>query len=212
MQNQGHVIETVFDIGANRGMWTKKMLGLLPDAKFCMFEANKNLSMPNLLNKSEHKWYNVVLSKPGIDLVDFYFLNQAGTGDSYYKENTTHYRNVLPDTMYATTLDSIVSDDSLRIPQLLKLDTQGSELDVLEGALGILEYVDIILTEIPVLSYNKDAPSFCDYIDYMHSIGFVPVGVEQHHFSDNFLIQMDLVFLRSDVKEKYYGNNGRFIP
>ena len=201
--SHGYQINSVFDIGAHKGTWTTQYEKLLPNAQFSLFEANPNLLRPPKLAK-KHKWFNVVLSDPETKEVEFYSIR--GTGDSYYKEQTHAYNNCTPQKLQTTTLDQLARDHSLIYPQLIKLDTQGSELDILRGAESIINHVDIIVTEAAVLSYNRGSPSFDDYIKYFTALDFIPIGVEEIHLSDNTIVQFDIVFLKNDVKIKYYGD------
>ena len=199
----GYNITSVFDVGANKGKWTAQYSRQLPAASFCMFEANPKQKQPSL--GAKHQWFNSVLSSP--DKLEVAFYSVSGTGDSYYKEQTKAYNNVTPVFLPTTTLDKIVKDNSLSHPQLMKMDTQGSELDILQGATTIIGEVDIMVIETAILPYNSGAPRFDDYIDTLSSLEFVPVGIDEIHTSNNLLIQLDVVFLKKHIKDKYYGDS-----
>ena len=200
---EGYKINHVFDIGANKGKWTALCSRARVRATVCMFEGNPNQSPPRLA--PNHKWFNSVLSSPETSEVDFYAV--SGTGDSYYKEQTKAYNNCIPLKLQTTTLDKLVEDNSLPFPQLMKMDTQGSELDILRGAASIIKSVGVVVIETAILPYNKGAPRFDDYINALSELEFVPVGIEEIHISNNLLIQLDIVFLKQDIKDKYYGDN-----
>lgn len=194
MGQAGHKINSVFDVGANKGKWTEDWLTVCPSATFTLFEANPNHPRPTRLH-TKHNWINVVLSKPGIDSVEFYSINN--TGDSYYKENTSYYKQSSKLNLKADTLDNVVKRFNLIPPQLLKLDTQGSEVDILLGAEQTLKTVDIVVCEMPIIEYNIGAPVFSDYLAAFKSLDFIPVCVDQEHFSRGSLLQIDMVFLKS---------------
>ena len=202
LTSNGYNISSAFDIGANKGTWTLQYEKLIPRATFHLFEANPTHSRPARL-AGRHNWFNAVLSSPQTKEVEFYGI--AGTGDSYYKEDTQAYQSCTPITLPTTTLSAIVKEHSLPLPQLIKLDTQGSELDILKGAEDVIEHVDILMTEMAVLPYNKGAPTFDQYMATLTHLGFVPVGVERVHQADNIVIQLDMVFLKTNIKTKYYG-------
>jgi len=213
LTTNGYAITHVFDVGANKGRWTEAYEPALSAAHFSLFEANPKHTRPDRL-AARHGWFNVVLSAPDINEVDFYSISgckasRDGTGDSYYKEDTQVYNDCSPIKLTTSTLDDVAKRHSLQSPQLIKLDTQGSELDILRGAADILERTDIIVTEAAILPYNKGAPSFSDYINFMDGLDFVPVGLDEVHFADDMLLQADVVFLRKRVKSKYYGDNKR---
>ncbi|MGV7234723.1 MAG: FkbM family methyltransferase [Nitrosomonadaceae bacterium] len=212
LTSEGYSIDQVFDVGANKGRWTAKYSQEIPGAHFVLFEANPNHKRPTNLAK-HHLWFNAVLSSPDTKEVDFYSNASSscpGTGDSYYKESTYHYNNCTPLSLPTTTLDALVETHTLNPPHLMKLDTQGSELDILNGAKNTLEHVDIIVTETPILPYNKGAPTFNDYVMLLNDHGFVPVGVDDTIFANGLLTHLDLVFLKKDIKLKYYKDNDLF--
>ena len=197
-------IKTVFDIGANNGTWTKKYEKLLPNSTFYMFEANPTKKKPNNVNP-KHIWQTAVLSDT-IKTIDFYAIN--GTGDSYYKEMTTSYEGCTPIKLNTTTLDSF----SFPLPEIIKIDTQGAEIDIINGAKEIFKQCKILQIEMPILSYNKASPSFDVYINTLRNLGLFPIGLNELHFIEGILIQIDLVFVNETVRnllfckiQKYQG-------
>lgn len=203
-ETNNHSIDTVFDVGAHTGKWTEEYVEILPRATFYLFEANPKRTRPLSLSEN-HKWYNVVLSSPAISAVEFYADGgRHGTGDSYYKETTISYDNVQPITLETDTIDNIVKENNIPVPQLMKIDTQGSEIDVLKGAAKTLNGVDLLMIETPVLAYNAGSPSFDDYIEHTMEYGFVPIGVNEVHLNDGILMQLDIVFIRKELRARYY--------
>jgi len=63
-------------------------------------------------------------------------------------------------------LDELIDKHNLPIPDFIKLDTQGSELDILKGATKIVGKTPLIFTEMPIIEYNKGAPKFSEYMDF----------------------------------------------
>ena len=77
---------------------------------------------------------------------------------------------------------------------LIKVDTQGSELDVIEGGKEICKKAKAMLLEVSFNEYNKDAPLSEEVINYMKDFKFKPaavLGIEMNHGSH----QQDILFL-----------------
>jgi FkbM family methyltransferase len=201
MSNSGYKLKTVYDIGACRGQWSQELKLKYGNAEIILFEANS--SYQEILENSGFKFFNVALSNPGREYVDFY--NGTNTGDSYYKENTKHYDLQDSIRLSCKTLDGIIEENDLPIPNFIKIDTQGSELDILAGAESILRYVDFIYTECPIIRYNIGAPDMGDYLEFFRNRNFVPVDIYEIHKAENILLQVDIMFVRSDIKEQYLG-------
>lgn len=193
---------SVFDIGAHTGTWSTSLSGAFFDQpQFFLFEPN--IKHKSQLEATGYPIFNVLLADSE-GWVDFYSI--AGTGDSIFPENSNHYKSVKPQQLLARTLDSVCDEFDLPTPTLIKLDTQGSEISILKGARRTLMDVNLLYLEVPVLQYNEGAPSFDEYINYITSIGFLPVGLFEIHISHGVLIQVDVLFMSLQLFSRIYGN------
>ena len=198
---KGLKINIIFDIGAFRGEWSKLLSETsLKKKEFYLFEANEENR--NFLEKLNFKFFLKVLSDQNKD-VNFY--SNLSTGDSYLKEQTSFYsENLQPSVRKAITLDELVKKEKIPLPDFLKIDTQGSELDILKGSKESLSQCSLIYLECPIVEYNLNAPKLNEYIDYLNSINFVPLDICEIHKMDNVLIQIDILFIRKTVLNKFY--------
>jgi FkbM family methyltransferase len=197
-------MKVVYDIGANNGNWSKSnKRGALLNAEFILFEANKNHY--NSLCNTGFKFFNTVLSSPERKTVTFFHRNGSGTGDSYYKEKTTLYQNDKGETYDCRTLDSIIEENNLPLPDFIKIDTQGSELDIFSGGKKAVQNAGFILTECPIIEYNEGAPNIHDYLSYMKNNNFVPIHLMENHVMNGILVQIDILFMKRELKEKHLG-------
>lgn len=94
--------------------------------------------------------------------------------------------------------DRIVGTHSGR-SVLLKMDTQGHDLAVVDGATGILDNVAAIQTEIPVKALYHGAPTFLTCMQRLNELGYeatglFPVTRDSDHLR---IIEVDAVFKRS---------------
>ena len=168
-----------------------------------MFEANKE-HYKNL-DKKNFKFFNVILSDKK-KIVNF-FNNNNSTGDSYYKENTFHHKNLRSKKFLAETLDNIKNKNNLPNPDLIKIDTQGSEIDILKGAKNTLKKCKLIYLECPIAKSNQNNLNFHNYLTYMKKINYIPQEIcEIHHFH-GFLFQIDILFMRKDLYKKFNFDN-----
>jgi len=211
IQQDGLKIDTVYDIGANDGTWSNAMRNAeLKNSYFYLFEGNPDHE-PNLL-RTGLPYYIGILSNPGRKSVDYY-KGGSGTGNSYYKENTVFYDNAVPVQLGARTLESLVSECEMPIPNFIKIDTQGSELDILRGAESILTKVDLVYLECPIGKYNLGAPNIQEYLEYMASQHFIPSDLLEIHTAEHVLVQVDIMFINIATKDRLYGvnHNNRYI-
>lgn len=189
----GIKIENIYDIGAYRGEWSKQLNETtLKNKNFFLFEANEEND--EYLSKLNFKYFFDVLSDKRKS-VEFY--SNISSGDSYFQEQTVLYSNKANFKIKKTvTLDELVSKEGLPKPDFLKIDTQGSELDILKGSTTTVSGCSLIYIECPVIEYNYNSPNFHEYIKFLDDIGFIPYDICEVHKIDNVLIQVDILFIK----------------
>lgn len=205
VKSKGLDIKTVYDIGAFRGAWSMDLrYSVLPNSKFFLFEGNPECE--ESLKERNMPYFMTVLSNPGRGDVDFF--NGTNTGDSYYKETAKTYDTIGSIRVPTQTLDDIIEKSELPIPQFIKLDTQGSELDILKGAeRNIMGKTELIFTEMPIIEYNKGAPKFSEYMDYFLSHDYIPIDILDILRHEETLMQVDMMFMLRSAKYKFLGEN-----
>ena len=98
-------------------------------------------------------------------------------------------------------LDSLFNGKNF---DLIKIDTQGSEIDILKGGIETMKKASFIILEMPFLGeYNKGAPDFYDHIIFMKKHGFVPYDLPEQHRANGILIQIDIIFIKQTLSVYY---------
>jgi FkbM family methyltransferase len=92
---------------------------------------------------------------------------------SPYAERTWNFTTGRPVRVPIRRLDAVVPtpDDVL-----LKLDTQGHDLEVLDGAHGCLRQVRALLIELSVHALYAGTPPFSAQLARLEQLGFEPIG------------------------------------
>ena len=192
----GYQPSLIIDIGAHKGSWTRNMLNIYPNAMYMLFDATYYQEIDSLQGMHNIIFYDELLSNKE-ETVDWYEIN--GTGDSMFKERTFHYQNIEPKKRQTKTLNEFFSDMTSFNNILLKIDCQGAELPILEGADKFYNNIDFIVLELPFFGqYNENVPSFAEHIAFMDKIGFVVFEFLESHVVNNFNIQVDLLFIRKN--------------
>ena len=200
MHSRGLHLPYVYDIGACSGRWASSMKeGPLWRSDFWLFEANS--AYKSELEKTGFRFYIETLSNPGRDYATFF--KKTNTGDSYYKETTKHFDDAVADIHKCITLDKMIEENDIPVANFVKMDTQGSELDILAGASKVVGKAAFFYVECPIIKYNAGAPSFTDYTDFFLDNNYVPVNLFEIHRGEDILTQVDILFMRRDVKEAF---------
>ena len=202
----GIKIDTAYDIGAYKGVWTRSLKYIIPNAEFILFEANS--SHEPELKKTKSRYFLEVLSDTENNRQ---WWTDSSTGDSLFRENQNFYENSKPVVKRTRTLDSILSEFNLPLPDLIKIDVQGAELEVLRGGALAVNYSSIVILELPILEYNIGAPKISECLDFMRANNFIPIELLEVHKAGEFLVQIDVGFVRKEVALKHYAVEGKFF-
>ena len=204
-RNLGFAPRAVYDIGAFRGWWSQSTARVFPEAHFTLFEANAD-------NESELKAAGFPYFITVLDAVDgaekrLYLSRQAtATGVSLYRETTPFYSddNAYVVNVKTRTLDAVAAEHRLDLPDLIKIDVQGAEIDVLNGATKSLANCEMLLLEASLLNYNEGAPQIGEVFEAVDHLGFKCVDIcEIHRIGPGLTFQADLIFVRDRLYHKY---------
>ena len=96
-------------------------------------------------------------------------------------------------------LDNYLEEfSSLKKKILLKIDTQGYELEVIKGAKKIMPYIDCLLLEVSLTRLYEEQPLFEEILDYTSKNGFSIWSVDRvvgNKFTGQ-THQLDIVFTK----------------
>jgi len=188
------------DIGAHTGDFTKSITQLAPECQAIMVEANPNCEP--YIQKLNHGYEILALSnKQGKAELFVEKANVIGTGASLYKENTEWYSEGKFEKVEVEldTLDNrkYFADE---IIDLIKIDTQGSELDILLGGRSTIMRSKYVLIEVSVNEYNLKAPLINQIVPVMKQYGFYIEDILDYLFlNKNNISQMDFFFKNSYI-------------
>lgn len=177
--NQKHDF-VVYDLGSNLLHWTRKFGNNYSTAAVYAVDATPSLEglYQDELETGVIRDYHIgVLTDTDDRTVRFYMDMDNPAGNSYYKENTYHYPESKAMVIPGKTLNTIAKEKGWPKPDLIKLDTQGSELDILKGSSELLDECKDIFIEAQHELYNIGAPSVEDTHKFMESIGYYLVDV-----------------------------------
>lgn len=193
----------IIDIGANVGEFSIKLKKLFPSCEFQLIEANKNCE--EYLKKLPFSYEIIALGNSKKEL-DFYIetANPVATGASFKKENTIFYEEgkYRIEKLKIDTLDNrnYFSGETI---DLLKLDVQGSELEILQGGGETLSRSCYVLVEVSNIMYNKEAPLFDQVLNYMSINAFNIVDVIEFMKINTEIgpavAQMDVLFQNTNI-------------
>lgn len=210
LRDLGFSPRTVYDVGAYRGDWSRIAASTFPAADYVLFEANA--ANESELKATGRKYFIVALAADdGLTRPFFLPRHAVATGASLYRENTEHYAGTSLTTAQVVTqrLDTIVATHHLNLPDLIKLDVQGAELDVLAGAPAVIAHCRALIAELSLVAYNDGAPLMAEAIAAIDRLGLRCIDVCEVHRGDGGVAwQIDLLFVKDDLFEVFHARSG----
>jgi FkbM family methyltransferase len=189
-------ISTVIDVGASNGSWTRLVRPHFPDAKFLLIEAQAAPHEEGLRAlKAEDPAVDYVVAAAGPREGTIHFDASDPLGGVASDSPTGEHDIVVP----VTTIDAEIARRALRPPFLIKLDTHGFEVPILEGAAAALRSTGGLIIEAYGFQLRPEALRFHELCAWLEARGFrcVDIADVMYRPSDGALWQMDLFFIPS---------------
>lgn len=202
-------IDTLIDIGANIGQYAISMRDIGYRKKIISFEPLKS-AFEHLKNASlnDNNWIVINYAIGNQDMKGV--INVAGNSQSSSILNMLPmHLNSAPESKYITQeeieikkLDSIFNSFCNKEERvMLKIDTQGYEKNIIDGALESLSKIMIIQLEMSIVPLYENEMLFIDMINYLDNKGFQLFSLE-NIFSDpttGRLLQVDGIFVKKSL-------------
>lgn len=200
-------IDVVIDVGANIGQYGSELRNIGYTGKIISFEPTSGAFLK--LNKRALKdslWdvYNLSLGeRDGTSSIN---ISKNSVSSSILK-NLPQLTESAPDATYINKetiiikkLDSLFDDLEIKNKNIyLKIDTQGYENMVLEGAKESLEHISGIQIEMALIPSYEGSLTFEEMSDKLKNLGFKLTTIESGHYNKKTgeLIEVDGVFFKN---------------
>ncbi len=203
-------IDTLFDIGANAGQYSSNMRELGYRKKIISFEPLKSaFEELKKASSKDNNWFvnNYALGNENIRSM----INVSG--NSY----SSSILNMLPSHLKGAPESKYIAQEEIEIKKLdsifnsfcnkedrvmIKIDTQGYEKKVIDGANESLNSIKIIQLEMSIFPLYENEMLFIEMINYLDNKGFQLFSLE-NGFSDSTtgqLLQVDGIFTQKNIR------------
>ncbi len=172
---RGISCEAVMDVGANKTHWSKTAITFFPNAKFYLIEPQTE--MENRLKSFCQKHKNAQYFLLGVgneeeekmmtiwdDLAGSSFMPQID--DKLLKQGKQR-------SVPVSTIDLLIEKESLKIPDLIKMDIQGYELKALQGAASTFGKTKAYILEVALYEFMDGIPVFNEVTTFMQERGYI---------------------------------------
>ena len=203
VKERGLDCKSILDVGANKADWSAIAKSFFPEANLYLIEplsemepylkefCDKHPGSQYFLNGAGSKIENHVLTTWGDDLASASCLVQ---------ENATLKSMNKQREIRIVTIDSLINEGKMPIPEFVKMDVQGFEIEALKGATKLLGKTELFILESSLFKFSQPVPLMSDLIAFM-----IPQGYEIYDFAgylrrpfDGALGQVDICFAKRD--------------
>jgi FkbM family methyltransferase len=203
--------ESIFDIGSSNTVWSVCANMVFPCAQLQLFEPLAELSQAYLVGKREHPAVCRFLEHASYRLHPVALGSCNATCRFRWFENndagstSLDINGEIPGTKLVDVpmrrLDDLVQDQELPWPDLIKLDTQGSEMDILVGGRECLGKAKVVFIESWLTKgYGEKTPLLLDIANFLSEEGFDLFALaDEYRNAEGLLETKDLVFVNREM-------------
>ena len=199
IRTRNHFFNTIIDIGASDGRWSDMALRQFPACSYLLIEAQP-VHIPALQKfQSQHPNVQLALAAAGEKSGTINFDATDPFGGIASEHPFPANNIVIP----ITTLDVEVRQRNLKGPFLIKFDTHGYEVPILNGATETLAQTEVIIIECYNFKIADRCLLFHEMVAFLETKGFRCIDLVEptRRPLDTCLWQMDLVFARNSRPE-----------
>jgi FkbM family methyltransferase len=200
-------ITLLLDVGANAGQYSREVRQFGYKKRIISFEPLSDaFAKLKQASQNEPLWqcHNLALGDAD-ETCEIHIAGNAGESSSILPMNDSHVQ-AMPFSAYVGKQTIQVNRlDSLRSRLLsvedaiwLKIDVQGFEHKVLDGAVAVLEHVKAVELELSLVPLYEGSPLLCDSIAYLAKRGFQLICVDEvfRHERSQHTLQLNGIFER----------------
>ena len=187
-------IETVFDIGGNVGQTVRAFLPAFPNARIYSFEPDPGtFEQLQAAVKGEPRVSAVCAAlgrEPGNAQLHRFRMDQTNSllpkavGAEQYVYDKEYLEAAGVISVPVSTVADFCQQQGIARIDVLKIDTQGYELEVLNGARQLLTSgsISLIYLEVCFVPYYEGQPLFQDIYKFLYESGYRLVGLYESGF------------------------------
>jgi FkbM family methyltransferase len=191
----------IVDVGANHGTWTRFALTHFPSANYTLLEPQANLkkSVEDLLDCNPNiRWFNLGAGSKD-EKLKFTISNRDDSSTFALSEAEARSLGFSQIVVPVVTLNNFIPTLKLPNPDIIKIDAEGLDLEVLQGATQFLDKCEVVLVEAGVVNHNFEN-SLLKVVMFMDEKGYSLFEITDLNrpFKNQVLWLVELAFVKKN--------------
>lgn len=191
----------IVDVGANHGTWTREALRYFPEAYYTLLEPQHWLkkSFQDILDANSKVQYYPVGAGEKEDSFQFTIVDRDDSCSFRYSQEEAKMAGFEQIEIPVVTLNGLLSNSELPVPDIIKIDAEGLDIAVLKGASNFFGKTEIFMVEAGVVNKSFDN-SFLKLINFMDENNYRLFEITDLNrpFQPQVLWLVELVFVKKN--------------
>jgi FkbM family methyltransferase len=201
LKKMNFVPNHIVDVGANHGTWTRKALCHFPNAYYTLLEPQNWLkdSFQDILDGNSKVQFYPVGAGEKEGSFQFTIVDRDDSCSFRYSHEEAKLEGFEQIEIPVVTLNGLLSNSEWPIPDIIKIDAEGLDIEVLKGASDFFGKTEIFMVEAGVVNKIFDN-SFLKLINFMDEKNYRLFEITDLNrpFSPNILWLVELVFVKKN--------------
>jgi FkbM family methyltransferase len=216
LKNYGYSPAVVYDIGGSDGTWSRVVSEVFDKSQFHLFEplapyfeGYRATLKRNLADHANFQLHPIALSaETGRSEI---CITSDGVGSSLI--DMGNYDGVKSRVVVESwRLDDYAKASNLALPNMLKMDVQGTELEILKGGTETIRSADVVLIESWFYrGYGQRTALIGELIEYLEPLGFVLTDLGGQYIGNRHQqFTVDAFFMNTRFLDSFKESSGNW--
>ena len=204
LKKRGLKCESILDVGANQGLWSRMAKEIYPEANFYLIEPQIEMeeNLQNFCKEFNSSTYFLSGAGANPDKLIFTVDDDLAGSSFLPKKNDKLLKTGRQRIIDIITIDSLIEASKIKRPELIKLDIQGFELEALKGAKQTFGYTEAYILEVSLFPFSDvpGIPVFSEVVKFMLERNYVVYDFPGflRRPNDGALGQCDICFVKKN--------------
>jgi FkbM family methyltransferase len=191
----------IVDVGANHGSWTREALKYFPEAYYTLLDPQSQLksSIKDILEVNDRVTFYPVGAGNITGALKFTLVDRDDSCTFILTEDEAKNSGYQQVEVQVVQLNQFLPTVSKIYPDIIKIDAEGFDLEVLEGATNYFGITEIFMVEAGVMAKNIKNSAVA-VIQFMDEKGYKLLDITDMNrtIKYNALWLVELVFVKKD--------------